>query len=607
MMKYFPVKLGQELLKKSDACIELASAGDLKEARSLLNELRFVRHLFAAELTHEERNLDLENIDETCKSLISELNRSLEILKNWLSSIRTSFPIDTLLATPEGLEILLDTNLPLTWSWEEDLVLVSGTLPDQIINALVTRGQKKIIYLKSGQSTDKIKYISEPSSAYESLADWSTDHIGRSIYLASSQTDRPPKDIIEEISQITQDFRIAQNTRSHFARTWVLQQVQSLSYVMRSRPVLALAAEIRDKHCIVVSPGPSLEKNIELLKTRDSSQLLIAVAQAAPALAKHSVQPDYIIVMDPINYSASLDNTDCSQVRGLIIGDACHTAFFAKKFPHIYTFFNIKASFNVDKIIGSDMALPGGSVSVGAAMLSLFCGASHLTLVGQDLAISNGRYYGGYSDNKDIDTRCLISVPGFFGTDVRTKPDYASFIREFERIAIHYGAKTTLNNATEGGAFIEGFNHITLADALKIQGKQSNVFIPRPVGKSELTERVKSLSIALRSEQDILSETHKLAIECSKLVKKIKNSDDPKLQVLKRKEKKLSLSADRSAALQIFCQLEVSSTLRQIKNSRTFADNKSLSAKLFETLIRASSLLHREIATQLQNSETLLS
>jgi hypothetical protein len=253
------------------------------------------------------------------------------------------------------------------------------------------------------------------------------------------------------------------------------------------------------------------------------------------------------------------------------------------------------------------MALPGGSVSVGAAMLSLFFGASHLTLVGQDLAISNGRYYGGHSDNKDIDTRCLISGPGFFGTDVRTKPDYASFIREFERIAIHYGAKTTLNNATEGGAFIEGFNHITLADALKIQGKQSNVFIPRPVGKSELTERVKSLSIALRSEQDILSETHKLAIECSKLVKKIKNSDDPKLQVLKRKEKKLSLSADRSAALQIFCQLEVSSTLRQIKNSRTFADNKSLSAKLFETLIRASSLLHREIATQLQNSETLLS
>ena len=128
------------------------------------------------------------------------------------------------------------------------------------------------------------------------------------------------------------------------------------------------------------------------------------------------------------------------------------------------------------------------------------------------------------------------------------------------------------------------------------------MFIPSPVGERELTERDRSLSIALQSERDILSQTHKLAIECSKLIKTIKNFNDPKLQVLQRKEKKLSLSADRSTALQIFCQLEISSTLRQIKNSRTFTDNKRLSAKLFETLVEASSLLHREIATQLQNN-----
>lgn len=601
MINYFPVHLGQELLKKSDACVELASAGDIKAARSLLNELRFVRHLFAAELANEQRNLDLEQIDEKSKSLISKLNRSLEILKNWLSSISSSFSTDALLATPEGLEILLDTNLPLTWSWEEDLVIVSGTLPVQIINALVARGQKKIIYLKSGESNESIKYVSEPSTAYESLASWSTDHIGRSIYLASSQADNPPKDILEEISRITLDFRIAQNTRAHFARTWVLQQLQSLPHVIRSRSILALKAEIKDKHCIVVSPGPSLEKNIELLKTRDSSQLVIAVAQAAPALAKHSVQADYIIVMDPIDYSFTLDDTNCSQVKGLIIGDACHNSFFEKNFPCVYTFFNIKPSFKVDEIIGSDMTLPGGSVSVGAAMLSVMFGASHLTLVGQDLAISDGRYYGGYFHTEDIDTHCLISVPGFYGDDVITKPDYASFIREFERIALHYSSKTILNNCTEGGAFIEGFNHVPLADSLKLKGKKRDAFVPHPVSKSELQQRIKSLSLALSSERDNLAKTHKLALQCSKLMKKIKNSSDPKLHALKRKEKQLSLSVDRSAALQIFCQLEVSSTLRHIKNARTFDDNKKLSAKLFETLTQASSLLHREVSTLLQN------
>ena len=115
-MENFPIKLARELLAKSNACVDLASTGNLIEARSLLDELRFVRHLFAAELADKQRNLDLEKIDDECKSLVAELNHSLEILKKWLSSVRSSFSTDKLLATPEGTEVLLDVNLPLTLS-----------------------------------------------------------------------------------------------------------------------------------------------------------------------------------------------------------------------------------------------------------------------------------------------------------------------------------------------------------------------------------------------------------------------------------------------------------------------------------------------------------
>ena len=191
-MENFPIKLARELLAKSNACVDLASTGNLIEARSLLDELRFVRHLFAAELADKQRNLDLEKIDDECKSLVAELNNSLEILKKWLSSVRSSFSIDKLLATPEGTEVLLDVNLPLTWSWEEDLVLLSGDLPDQVVHALIERGQKKVIFLKTGRNTDRIKYISAPPETYDSLNAWSTDHIGRSIYIGSSTTDSPP-------------------------------------------------------------------------------------------------------------------------------------------------------------------------------------------------------------------------------------------------------------------------------------------------------------------------------------------------------------------------------------------------------------------------------
>ncbi len=598
-MENFPINLAHELLEKSNACVDFASAGKLIEARSLLNELRFVRHLFAAELVDKQRNLDPEKIDDECKSLVAELNHSLEILKKWLSSIRSSFSIDKLLATPEGIEILLDINLPLTWSWEEDLVLLSGDLPDQVVHALIARGQKKVIFLKSGQNTDRIKYISAPPEAYDSLNAWSTKHIERSIYIGSSPTDSAPKQLIEEITQITQDFRIAQNTRSNFARTWVIQQLQSLNFVIKSHSISALEPEIKGKHCIVVSPGPSLEKNIELLKNRDASQLLIAVAQATPALAKHSIDADYIIVLDPANYSWVLDHTDCSKSKGLIIGDACHASFFKKKFPRVFTFHNIRASFGVDEILGSEMILPGGSVSVAAATLSLVFAASHLTLVGQDLAVSEGLYYGGYTQGKEVEASCMISVPGYYGNQVATQANYASFIREFERLALLYGTKTKLNNSTEGGAFIDGFNHIPLADALKMLGEQNTAFTPEPISDHEISQRLRALAKGLKAERDVLAETYKIAVECSKLINKIDGPKDPKIKVLKRKEKRLSFSTDKSPTLQIFCQLEVASTLRQIKNARNFQDNKSLSVKLYKTLMRASMRLRQEISSQL--------
>ena len=234
-------------------------------------------------------------------------------------------------------------------------------------------------------------------------------------------------------------------------------------------------------------------------------------------------------------------------------------------------------------------------------VLSLIFEASHLTLVGQDLAVSEGLYYGGYTHDEEASAICMISVPGYYGNQVATKADYASFIREFERLALLYSTKTKLNNSTEGGAFIDGFDHIPLTDALRMLGEQNTEFAPEAIGDDEIDQRLGALAKGLKAERDVLTETHKLAVECSKLIKKIASPSDPKIKVLKRKEKKLSLSTDKSSTLQIFCQLEVASTLRQIKNARSFEDNKSLSIKLYATLKQASERLRQEISNQLKN------
>ena len=91
-----------------------------------------------------------------------------------------------------------------------------------------------------------------------------------------------------------------------------------------------------------MSPGPSLAKNIDLLANKRDDHIILAVAQAVPALAKHGINADYIMVLDPGDHSQTLANAPMEKVKGLIIGDACHPAFFAKGFKNLYTFFSVK-------------------------------------------------------------------------------------------------------------------------------------------------------------------------------------------------------------------------------------------------------------------------
>ena len=64
------------------------------------------------------------------------------------------------------------------------------------------------------------------ASAYETLSDWSTHAIGRSIVLSADSLSEQARPLLDEISQIFKGFRIGQNTKAHFSRAWALQQIK---------------------------------------------------------------------------------------------------------------------------------------------------------------------------------------------------------------------------------------------------------------------------------------------------------------------------------------------------------------------------------------------
>jgi hypothetical protein len=596
-----------ELIEKSQSVLAFAADGDFPSARKALDELRFVRDLFTRTDPTTQTISTSDEGESRVDSKLTVLNQSFDALNQWLDSVRSSFDNNEILKNPGGVDIYLDCHLPLTWNWEEDLVIVDESLPQAVEAALSTRGQAHTLVLRAGDSNDRIKYVHSTSSAFETLREWSMHSIGRSIVLATGELSSQAKFLLDEVSQIFRDFRVSQNTRARFSHTWALQQINNLSSVLGSHPVDTLAPDFKNRSCIIVSPGPSLAKNIHLLDVKRDDQIILAVAQAVPALAKHGIDPDYIMVLDPSDHSHTLTDVNCEKVKGLIIGDACHPAFFAKGFIGLYVFFSVKASFGIDLIMGgSDTTVPGGSVSVAAANLAISLGASCVTLVGSDLAVSEGLYYQHAPSAEQLAEPIReISVPGYYGGRVSSRANYASFLQEFQRLAAIAGDKTTLINATEGGAYIDGFEHIPLTEALERRGSNEDGFNQDTVSLQELKSRMKQLKSALVQERGILAAAQSLASDCSKLAQKLKSPEDPKTSVLRKKEAKLAQLTGQSTSLQIFCQNEISSILRQIKLIRSFEENIALSLKMYAAIQDAVRMVRPELSGQIQQLDNL--
>ena len=94
--------------------------------------------------------------------------------------------------------------------------------------------------------------------------------------------------------------------------------------------------------------------------------------------------------------------------------------------------------------------------------------------IGQDLAASGEKQYATGATNLLPANSKLsmfnVEVPGFYGTAVKTRSSFAYQIQICSDIAEIWSKthpEVELFNATEGGAYIEGFSHLTLREFSK--------------------------------------------------------------------------------------------------------------------------------------------
>ncbi|EPX8785465.1 motility associated factor glycosyltransferase family protein, partial [Campylobacter coli] len=220
---------------------------------------------------------------------------------------------------------------------------------------------------------------------------------------------------------------------------------------------------------IIVSTGPSLTKQLPLLKKYANKATIFCADSSYPILAKHGIKPDYVCMLERTEITAEFFNHDfgefdngiCFIIKSIVHPNAIN--YLTKKTDN-FTIVSTYASFiqylKLDYFGYFNM---GFSVAHMACYLSLHLNHKNIIFIGQDLAYAeNGNSHpDDYQNSANYESQMYehILTTAYGGNGkVETHSIWLLFKNWFENEMIPNTRKMgiTTYNCTEGGARIEG-------------------------------------------------------------------------------------------------------------------------------------------------------
>ncbi|HED0545401.1 TPA: motility associated factor glycosyltransferase family protein [Campylobacter jejuni] len=220
---------------------------------------------------------------------------------------------------------------------------------------------------------------------------------------------------------------------------------------------------------IIVSTGPSLTKQLPLLKKYASKATIFCADSSYPILAKHGIKPDYVCMLERTEITAEFFNNDFWEFDKdimFIVKSVTHphTIKYLQKNNRAFILVSTYASFiqylKLDYFGYFNM---GFSVAHMACYLSLHLNHKNIIFIGQDLAYAeNGNSHpDDYQNSANYESQMYehILTTAYGGNGkVETHSIWLLFKNWFENEMIPNTRKMgiTTYNCTEGGARIEG-------------------------------------------------------------------------------------------------------------------------------------------------------
>lgn len=194
-------------------------------------------------------------------------------------------------------------------------------------------------------------------------------------------------------------------TRKKFYKSLRYLLINYINFLKNEIPLMKFKDVYKGKTAVVVSAGPTLDRNIEALKKNRDKYILFTVGTAAKTLYKNGLKPDFLCLIETFDSSAQLEGLDLSDVN-FITEPYSHPFLRKFKFKNILSHIGSNMPINHfwAKACGEDIEEyhSRGTVSYTALNCARILGCSKIILVGQDLAYIEGQCYSKESAYKDL-------------------------------------------------------------------------------------------------------------------------------------------------------------------------------------------------------------
>ena len=305
---------------------------------------------------------------------------------------------------------------------------------------------------------------------------------------------------------------------------------------MLARPNLQTLINTRkkaSKNAIVVSTGPSLTKQLPLLKEVQDYATIFCADSAYSILYARGIVPDYVLSIERVSETAELFNNDFGKFdKNIIFLLAAVTHFktteYLEKNSRNYMI-GLRPGLFPKFLRLDDFGYIGVNHSVSNMSFELAAYLKHenIALIGQDLAYDDsGKSHPDeymYVEEVDVKNAALLEATAYGGKGVvKTSAVWELFRQGFENdiVMAQVRHKATTYNCTEGGARIEGAIEIPFKEFCAKFLKEK---IKKPFAKVPCLTQKEQKELLKKTKKRLMDSSKKAEIFLEEVKKELNN------------------------------------------------------------------------------------